>query len=257
MAKNASTDAPAPEEVFGAAAEEQEQTEAEVKETPQPQRNEAPEAPEVLPEMRGICWVDVYETFEDGNGGFRYARWNLTERSTEGAMDAFKNLREKLLPVIKRHESLSLYPVNELPALRREPAQQSGGFGGKAAGSNGSAPKSGLGGNAPAGQQATGDNDVTETGTGELKSLTILPEKDGKQVVEFQVGRFKYPFKEYRGLTVAAELFDPAIGITPAFLSTPATYQASDWAASGFPKLAVDWEKRGKYYNVLKVYPGE
>jgi hypothetical protein len=92
---------------------------------------------------------------------------------------------------------------------------------------------------------ASGGNGSTEArGTAPLNKITV--DADGK--VEFHVGRFRYPFKDARGPETVAGLFDPALGWTPGHFVPGAKYENE---VNG---LQVDWEKPGKYYDVVRVH---
>ena len=97
-----------------------------------------------------------------------------------------------------------------------------------------------------------------ETGTGDLNWISVdRNENDpSKLVVKFSVGKFKYPFQEHRGAAKALSLFDSAIceprvqgGWSEGHFNTP----GQRYEING--TLKVDWEHRGKYYNVLLVHP--
>lgn len=115
---------------------------------------------------------------------------------------------------------------------------------------------------APQGQAPqSGGRNVTDSGTDVLHSIEVeAPGKD-KRTVKFVVGQFKHPFNDARirqdgGSKTIADLFDPALGWTPAHFEQMAFYNLEGQG------LSVDWEKvtvtkDGKatnYYNVLKVH---
>lgn len=80
------------------------------------------------------------------------------------------------------------------------------------------------------------------SGAGQLRTITVKP--DGG--VEFEVEGLKYPLKDKRGPKTVAALFDPALGWTEAHFSTAAIYQPQG--------LVVDWLKKEKYYDVVRVH---
>ena len=100
----------------------------------------------------------------------------------------------------------------------------------------------------PAGSQSKQSND---SGTDTLNRLVVQKDK-----VLFHVGKFKYPFSDSRlkldnGAEIIAGLFDDDLGWEADFFNYPGDYDQSDW---GGEKLYVDWEKVGRYYNVVKVH---
>ena len=111
-----------------------------------------------------------------------------------------------------------------------------------------SAPPPALQGEFPAGappaapQQAGGNG---KSGSDPLKKVAV--DADGR--AEFYVGGFRYPFKDARGPETVAGLFDPALGWTPEHFVPGAKYEGT--AVAG---LVVDWEKPGKYYDVVRVH---
>ncbi len=76
-----------------------------------------------------------------------------------------------------------------------------------------------------------------------MNSLTITPA--GK--FEFSVGKFKWPFKDSRSPEVVAKLFDASLHITADMLRAPTVWTPS-------PALYIDWEKSGKYYNIIRIH---
>ena len=115
-------------------------------------------------------------------------------------------------------------------------------------------PKSSNGGGTT---QVTNVTAGIETGTGDLNWISVdRNENDpSKIVVKFSVGKFKYPFQEHRGAAKALSLFDSALceprvqgGWSEGHFNTP----GQRYEING--TLKVDWEHRGKYYNVLLVH---
>lgn len=97
----------------------------------------------------------------------------------------------------------------------------------------------------PGASTSGGDNGKMESGTGILHKVTV----DAEGVVAFHVGRFKWPLKEPRGAEAAIKAFDPDLGWTEAHLAPGAKYEGQDVAG-----LMVDWQKPGKYRDVVRVY---
>lgn len=95
----------------------------------------------------------------------------------------------------------------------------------------------------PPAQSGNGGGEA-QSGTAPLNRITV--DADGK--VEFHVGRFRYPFKDARGAEVVAGLFDTDLGWTAAHFVPGAKYENE---VNG---LQVDWQKPGKYYDVVKVH---
>jgi hypothetical protein len=91
--------------------------------------------------------------------------------------------------------------------------------------------------------QAAGDGKA-KSGTAPLESIKV--DADGR--VEFYVKGFKWPFKDARGAERVSALFDEDLGWDPEHLYPGAKYE------SECVGLWVDWEKPGKYYNVLLVH---
>lgn len=212
------------------------------------------------PEMKGICFIDIWEGAIDKNGEVRYWKWSVTERSSVGGIDAMLNLRGPLLDLVESNPNLSMYPPRDLSISNKSADAQgkrSGAFGGKSAGGNGATQPTTFGGSQAA-SPATPEGGANPKYVSELRRVTVLPPNEKNQtVVEFMVGNLKWPLKEARGPSVAAGLFAPEVGITAEFLSTPATYTPEHWGQAGFPKLMVETQKNGKYTDILRIFPPE
>lgn len=107
------------------------------------------------------------------------------------------------------------------------------------------------------GTQVTNVPAGVEVGTGPLNWISVdRNENDpAKLVVKFSVGQFKWPFQEHRGADKALSLFDSAL-CEP---RVPGGWSEEHFATAGARyeingTLHVDWEHKGKYYNVLKVH---
>lgn len=98
----------------------------------------------------------------------------------------------------------------------------------------------------PRPEQSYEGSDGETHGTNILNKIVVM-----ENTVQFYVGKFKYPFKDSRGPEVVASLFDEELGWTPDhFAVDAAIYTPREWGGT----LYVDWEKPGKYYNVVRVH---
>ncbi|HIP96542.1 MAG TPA: hypothetical protein EYH32_04925 [Anaerolineae bacterium] len=183
-------------------------------------------------EARIVAWTEMY----DPNG----ARWSITLR--EGVTGQIT------VEMCKAAEALTAYLLKrgwsvESPlrgANHRAPAPQAV----KQPTAPATAPTL-----VPAPRPAQGGNGGgVKSGTARLEKLVIQP--DGK--IEFYVDGFRWPFKDARGPEVVASLFDEELqqlGWTAELLSRPAVYTPDQ-----FGVLYVDWEKPGKYYDVVRIH---
>lgn len=97
---------------------------------------------------------------------------------------------------------------------------------------------------APQASQARDDSRGTDT----LNKLVYAADpKTGKMKHFFDVGKFNYPFQDSRGPKIVSGLFDAELGITEAMLTNMTT-----WVPD--VQLYVDWEKPGKYYNIVRIH---
>lgn len=96
---------------------------------------------------------------------------------------------------------------------------------------------------------STGD----DSGTGKLNNIVVeFNQVSKKRAVKFSVGAFKYPFTDSRSSDVVANLFDSNLGFEPAhFDAIGAIYDQGNW---GGGDLFADWQKSGKYFNVLRIH---
>jgi len=89
-----------------------------------------------------------------------------------------------------------------------------------------------------------GPTDI-KRGVAQLHEIGV--DSDGK--VKFKVGGFKWPFQEGRGAEMAASLFDTDLGWNANHFKPGAHYGPEICGP-----LHVEWEKPGKYYNVIRVF---
>jgi len=96
---------------------------------------------------------------------------------------------------------------------------------------------------APRSPATPGGNGKTKGGTAALEKITV--NADGQ--AQFHVEGFRWPFKDSRGGEVISKLFDTDLGWTPGHFTPGVKYEKE---VTG---LVVDWEKPGKYYDVVRV----
>ena len=101
----------------------------------------------------------------------------------------------------------------------------------------------------PSPQYSNEGNQDTQSGTDTLNKIVVLSEK-----VEFHVGKFRYPFQDHRvktqdGAQIISDLFDADLGWTPDHFKGAAEYTPAQYGT-----LYIDWEKPGKYYNVVRKH---
>jgi hypothetical protein len=96
---------------------------------------------------------------------------------------------------------------------------------------------------AKAGPAPSGD---TKGGTNPLYKVFV----NDRGQVEFTLAGMKWPLKDARGPEIVAGLFDPDLGWKPEHFKPGAIYETE---VTG---LVVDWEKKTKYYDVLRVHKG-
>jgi hypothetical protein len=84
-----------------------------------------------------------------------------------------------------------------------------------------------------------------KSGTAELTKIMV--QADGR--VEFYCKGFQWPFKDSRGAETVIALFDPKLGWATEHLFPGALYEGT--VVQG---VKVDWEKPGKYYNVVRLH---
>lgn len=183
-----------------------------------------------LPESPAVAWTN----FEDPSGFV----WSITLRAglpNPVAMQALSSVREQMQAFGKGAKHYGWRPVGKNGAVRKAPHQpqaptkpqppvpppqpQPGGNGGPAQ-----------------------DPADVKRGSGRLGTLKV--DADGR--VEFHVDGFKWPFKDGRGAEIVAALFDPALGWKVEHFQAGVKYENVG--------LTVDWEKPGKYYDVVRVY---
>lgn len=82
---------------------------------------------------------------------------------------------------------------------------------------------------------------------GTSKVTKLLVQADGK--IEFYLEGFRWPFTDSRGAEVVIGLFDQQLGWTVTHLLPGAMYTPEQYGT-----LYADWEKPGKYYDIVRVH---
>jgi hypothetical protein len=100
-------------------------------------------------------------------------------------------------------------------------------------------------GSPPASPPPAAQGTPVKSGAAELTKIMV--QADGK--VEFYCKGFRYPFKDSRGAETVITLFDPKLGWGAEHLFPGALYEGP--VVTG---VKVDWEKPGKYYNVVRLH---
>lgn len=216
-----------------------------IHETPATLPAAAPIAPPPAPvhtEATALVWFDVVI-----NG----AQLNVTMRAGTTAEATLDLLREAMkvtahlkqhgaIPVLRREATEAMGRAGLLPSFTQPVAQR---YTEPPAASAPTAPSAPQPPAAPVAPPAPASNgSESKSGAGQLKTITVKP--DGG--VEFEVEGLKYPLKDKRGAKTVAALFAPALGWTEAHFAAPAIYQPQG--------LIVDWLKKDKYYDVVKVH---
>lgn len=98
----------------------------------------------------------------------------------------------------------------------------------------------------------SGGNTGEDSGTDIVHSIVVgYNEKTGKVQTSFNVGNFRYPFKDSRDSQTIASLFDERLGWTPEYFEEPAKYDQ-------LGGLMAEWyiTKKGdtKYYNIKRIF---
>lgn len=213
--------------------------ESAVHETPATPPAVAPALPPTHSEAPALVWFDVVI-----NG----AQLNVTMRQGTSAEATLDLLREAMkvtshlkshgaIPVLRRKATEAMGRAGLLPSFTQPAQPQAGAPALPPVVAHAGPPPAPVAPPAPAsnGSEAKG-------GSGQLKTITVKP--DGG--VEFEVEGLKYPLKDKRGPKTVAALFVPALGWTEAHFSTAAIYTPQG--------LIVDWAKKEKYYDVVKVH---
>lgn len=100
-------------------------------------------------------------------------------------------------------------------------------------------------GPAPAPTKSGNGDGAVKSGTAPLTKVAV--DADGR--VEFYLAGFKWPLKDARGAEVVTGLFDDSLGWEPEDLQPGRKHEGADVAG-----LVVDWQKPGRYYNVMQVH---
>ena len=200
--------------------------------TPQPMHTEAPM----------LVWFDMV---------ISGVQMNVTMRAGTTADETIALLREAAkvaghlkqhgaIPVLRREATEALGRAGLLPSMTQPAgvAPVAERYTPTSAPAAASAPVAPHAPPAPATPASNGHT----SGAGQLRTITVKP--DGG--VEFEVEGLKYPLKDKRGPKTVAALFDPALGWTEAHFASAAIYQPQG--------LVVDWLKKEKYYDVVRVH---
>ncbi len=188
-------------------------------------------------EATALVWFDVVI------GGVQL---NVTMRAGTSADETLNLLREATkvattlqkhgaIPVLRREATEAMGRAGLLPSFTQPVASQPA----KPAATPPAAPAAPIAPPAPA--PANGAQSE-HGGAGALRTITVKP--DGG--VEFEVEGLKYPLKDKRGPKTVAALFAPALGWTEAHFANPAIYTPQG--------LVVDWVKKERYYDVVRVH---
>ena len=206
--------------------------------------HETPATPPIAPpdhiEATALVWFDVV---------ISGVQLNVTMRAGTSADETLALLREATkvathlqkhgaIPVLRREATEAMGRAGLLPSFTQPVANQPA----KPAGAPPAAPVAPVAPIAPPAPVPTNGAQSEHGGSGVLRTITVKP--DGG--VEFEVEGLKYPLKDKRGPKTVAALFVPALGWTEAHFTNPAIYTPQG--------LVVDWVKKERYYDVVRVH---